>query len=107
MITTEQKQTLQDVLRLDTVYGLLQYHERINVRGVMLGWDWAALSDNVRAFAEWLRYNAIVGFEVPALRVGQDRITYVYDELSGVLYTIEDYRKLNAHIAEMLEAICK
>lgn len=65
MITTEQKQTLQDVLRLDTVFGLLSYHERINVRGVMLGWDWAVLSDNAHNLADWLQDKK--GFEIPLL----------------------------------------
>lgn len=102
MTTIELKQTLQDVLRLDSVYGLLDYAERINVRGYMLDWYWAALSPGVINLVAFLSENEVV---IPALKIGQDRLVYVQNEHSWELLSIDDYRAENEQIANYLKSI--
>ncbi len=43
-----EKEILQNILRLDSIYKMLLPAERYNVRGKLLGWHWANLPSRCR-----------------------------------------------------------
>lgn len=98
MITIEQKQNLQIVLRLDTIYGLLTFWERMAVRGYMQGYRWAVLHDKARLL---LHFVEDTNCNPPILRVGQDRLTYVDNVL------IKDYAKQTADFGRELKELIR
>lgn len=96
MITNEEKQDLQIVLRLDTIYGLLTFGERMRVRGYMQEWDWAELPEKAEKLLCFIRDT---GYVPPPLSVKEDRLTYV----GGVL--IDDYIKSKSELEKELKSL--
>lgn len=98
MIKSEEKQDLQIVLRLDTIYGLFSFWERMRVRGYMQGYRWAVLPDKARLL---LHFVEDTDCNPPILKVGQDRLVYVEDML------LEDYATQTADIGRKLKQLIR
>ncbi len=97
-----EKILLQQILRLDSIYKLLTSTERYNVRGKLLDWYWAKLTEPVQNLMRFLQDNEV---EIPMLRVGQDRLTYVVkpDEL----IPLDVYRQENKELKKILNQIVR
>ncbi len=96
------KYTLKDILRLDSIYGLLPFHERIIVRGKLLEWHWAVLPNSVMNLVTYLSQ---VDVPMPDLRFGQDRLVYVVHD--GFVQPLEEYRAQNKDIETILKEVIK
>lgn len=97
------REILQDILRLDSIYGILLPLERTHVRGRMLGWHWAELSEPVCNLIEFLE--VVDSIEIPNLKLGQDRLTYVVQ--GDKLTQIDVYRIENKKTQDILNQIIK
>ncbi len=97
-----EKEILQNILRLDSIYKMLLPAERYNVRGKLLDWYWAKLTEPVQNLMQFLQDNEV---EIPVLRIGQDRLTYIVkpDEL----IPLDVYRKENKELQKILNQIVK
>ncbi len=97
-----EKILLQQILRLDSIYNLLSSAERTNVRGKLLDWHWATLSESIQNLMQFLQANEV---EIPVLKVGQDRLTYVVkpDELKP----LDVYRQENKELQNGLIQIMR
>lgn len=95
-MTNEEKQDLQIVLRLDTIYGLLSFWERMRVRAYMQEWDWGELPEKAEKLLYFVRDT---GYVPPSLLVKEDRLTYV----DGVL--IEEYIKQTSDLDKYLKLL--
>lgn len=102
MNNKELKFVLLDILRLDSIFQLLPYHERITVRGKLLGWQWAVLPERVQKLVAYLEQCPV---NLPQLKIGQDRLTYV--QIDDVQQFVGDYRKLHKDFEKELKKIIK
>lgn len=73
---------LQTILRLDSIYNLLTFTERLHIRGMMLGWHWASFPERLQPLINWLVQST---YTPPDLVYGQDRLAYVVEGEERVL----------------------
>lgn len=89
---------LQTILRLDSIYSLLTLTERLHVRGVLLGWYWAAFPERLQPLAEWIEQSNYIP---PDTIYGHDRLPYVVAE-DGTKILCEKYAKQTENFKQQL-----
>ena len=92
---------LYDILSLDSIYHLLSYNERINIRLVLQGKE-DMLCAKAQDLGKWIIKNRWIA---PEMKYGQDRLLRFYHEPTEECHLVEDYPKLNPKITEKLNAI--
>lgn len=92
---------LYDILSLDSIYHLLSYDERINVR-LVLQYKEDQLCAKAQDLGKWIIENAWI---VPEMKYNCNRELTFYHEKSEEWQLVEDYPVLNQKITEKLNAI--
>ncbi len=68
---------LKDILRLDSIYGLLKWQERIYLQGYILGREWAELPKRIEPLIEYLEKQS--SYCLPVLKVDAELNHYADD----------------------------
>lgn len=85
---------LYDILSLDSIYHLLSYDERINIRLVLQGKE-ENLCTKAQELGRWIVENTWIA---PEMKYHPDRLLRFYHEKSEEWHLVEDYPKQNPKI---------
>lgn len=85
---------LYDILSLNSIYQLLSYDERINIRLVLIGKE-ENLCTKAQKLGRWIIKNHWIA---PEMKYGQDRLLRFYHVKTEEWHLVEDYPKLNPKI---------